>query len=73
MNRLDTQPNPVVVLIPDSTYTLSTSFFLGMFGPSIQHAGSKEAFFDKYRFTMPGFLKEIIEDHVYNVLHRVTI
>jgi hypothetical protein len=52
---------PVEVHIPDSTYSMSSSFFLGMFGRSIHTAGSAETFFEKYQFKANHLLRRVIE------------
>ena len=38
------------VSIPDGTYSISSGFFLGLFGPSIRAAGSREAFLSQFEF-----------------------
>ena len=50
--RDDEQCN-VIVYIPEDTYSVTTSFFLGLFGESIRRAGSREAFLNRYRFEGP--------------------
>lgn len=51
------------VIIPDNAYTISSSFFLGLFGPSIQKCGSVDSFERKFHFKAPDFLKPIIHAH----------
>jgi hypothetical protein len=58
----------VEVRIPESTYSMSSSFFLGMFGPSIKAAGTVENFFSKYQFTTSTLLRSVIEPCVSRVL-----
>ena len=58
------------VSIPDATYTISSSFFLGLFGPSVIQCGSKEAFYKKYEFVANEFLKSIIDGHVDRALQE---
>ncbi|WP_218353135.1 hypothetical protein [Alteromonas lipotrueiana] len=40
----------VDVIFPDTTRTISSSFFLGMFGKSILNAGDKAEFYKRYNF-----------------------
>lgn len=39
-----------IVTIPATTYSINSSFFLGLFGPSIRAAGTREAFLNKFTF-----------------------
>ncbi|QRR36328.1 hypothetical protein JNX00_10905 [Hydrogenophaga sp. YM1] len=64
----DSEPGVVEVVIPPSTYTISSSFFLGLFGPSVVKAGSKEAFYDRYHFTSPKFLENVMDGYVTRAL-----
>jgi len=63
LDRLDEGGTVVEVLIPDSTYTVSSSFFLGLFGPSVRKCGSVVGFREKFRFKAPAFLEPVIEGH----------
>ena len=38
------------VELPRNFFTITSSFFLGLFGKSIQRCGSRSAFFDKFDF-----------------------
>lgn len=59
------QSNQIVeVNIPDSTYTVTSSFFLGLFGPSVINAGSREAFVKKFHFKSPSFLADDFEEYI---------
>lgn len=53
----------VDIVIPASAYTVSSSFFLGLFGPSVQKCGSVDNFERKYRFRAPEFLLPILHGH----------
>jgi hypothetical protein len=68
LDRLDEAADTVDVRIPESTYTISSSFFLGLFGPSVVKAGSPEAFYSHYRFQSPAFLKEVMDSYVRRAL-----
>jgi hypothetical protein len=60
----------VKVLIPEETYSISSSFFLGLFGPSVVKAGSAESFYEQYSFEASDFLKTIIDGHVLRALQE---
>lgn len=68
LDELDAKQVDVDVAIPDSTYTISSSFFLGLFGPSVIRAGSKDAFYKRYRFDSPSFLKDAMDGYVLRAL-----
>lgn len=53
----------VDVVIPAGAYTVSSSFFLGLFGPSVRKCGSIDKFESKYRFQAPDFLKPVLHAH----------
>lgn len=60
----------IEVLIPNSTYTVSSSFFLGLFGPSVRKCGSVDTFERKFRFRAPEFLKPVLHSHASLALQR---
>jgi hypothetical protein len=49
LNQLDRTDDPVVVCVPDDTFSISSSFFLALFGESIRRHGA-EGFLRKYLF-----------------------
>ncbi len=65
LDDLDAKPNSRArVLVPDDVYTLASSFFLGMFGPSVVRFG-KEEFLARYEFVgqnVPVFLEEGVKE-----------
>jgi len=63
LNMLDDSSNSVEVILPDTLYTLTSSFFLGLFGESVRKCGSVSEFEQKYKFTGPGFLQPILRSH----------
>lgn len=61
-------PNEIVdVRIPDDTYAVTSSFFLGLFGPSVRELGG-EGFERQFRFTGPDFVLSKVQDWVYRAL-----
>lgn len=43
--------NTFMVVLPDNFFTITSSFFLGLFGKSIQRCGSSEVFLKKFDFS----------------------
>ena len=70
LDKVDSAQSKVRVLIPDDTYSISSSFFLGMFGPSVVHFGSRDAFYGHYEFVADDFLKQIVDGHVLRALQE---
>lgn len=70
LDDLDASDEVVEVSIPDNIYTISSSFFLGMFGPSVVKAGSKDLFYQRYHFKSPEFLREVVDGYVARALHN---
>lgn len=68
LDDIDEAGDKVEVDIPEGTYTISSSFFLGLFGPSVVNAGSKEAFYSRYHFKSPAFLKDVMDVYVSRAL-----
>ncbi len=68
LDGIDSTDTIVDIEIPESTYTISSSFFLGLFGPSVIKAGSKDKFFSRYHFSSAPFLKEVIDSYVLRAL-----
>ena len=63
----------VAVIIPDTTYTVSSSFFLGLFGPSVVKAGSVERFKRKFHFRAPTALESVLDAHAARALQGSTL
>lgn len=60
----------IVVSVPDSTYSINSSFFLGFFGDSIVRAGSREAFLKKFSFSCPPTIMATIDRCIQRALHQ---
>lgn len=55
LDEIDANEDMVIeVDIPETTYSINSSFFLGLFGKSIRKAGSEEKFLNKYKFRTHG-------------------
>lgn len=53
LDSRDEDEQQVTVRIPDDTFAVTSSFFLGLFGPSIKRLG-EDGFHAKYHFEGPG-------------------
>lgn len=52
LDELELQPDSkFVVIFPPNFFTMTSSFFLGLFGKSIQQCGSKQTFLEKFDFS----------------------
>lgn len=49
LDSLDVSTDEAVVSIPSAVVSINTSFFLGLFGPSVRRLGP-EGFMSKYKF-----------------------
>ena len=56
-----TENDRVNVVIPDGVYTVTSSYFLGLFGKSIRDLGL-EKFSSVFKFESPDFLKDSIAE-----------
>lgn len=70
LDSLDNDRYSIEVLIPESTYSITSSFFLGLFGPSVTKLGSQEAFFNKYKFDAKPVFKKLFTDYVNRALQE---
>jgi len=57
----------VEVRIPEDTYAVTSSFFLGLFGPSVRTLGG-EGFARQFQFTGPAFITGKVSDWVLRAL-----
>lgn len=72
VDALDKSVAPVEVVIPDGTYSLNSSFFLGLFGPSVVFFKTRDAFLKKYTFKAPQFIIDEIEKDIQRALIEVS-
>ena len=70
LDDVDSTDRLVNVKIPAATYSLTSSFFLGLFGPSVTRAGSQHAFFQKFNFDTSTALTEAFSDYVARALQE---
>lgn len=70
LNRLDTEGDQVTVRVPPETFSITSSFFLGMFGQSVRALGESE-FRRRYQFDIDADLLPQI-DHGIRYAQRVS-
>lgn len=61
LSELELEENDVQVIFPENARSISSSFFLGMFGDSIRRAGSKSAFMQHFRFQANPHISQQID------------
>lgn len=59
------------IIFPKNIISISTSFFLALFGDSVRACGSKEKFLDKYVIESSNNLKNNINDGINDALNNV--
>lgn len=64
----DNEAYDILIIAPPDTWTLTSSFFLGMFGPSVRKLG-REGFLNRFKFEGP-IPKEVIDDGIEEALKR---
>lgn len=63
--NIDNDENCVVTInFPENAKTISSSFFLAMFGESIEKAGSKESFEKRFKFNAKDHIKSQINQAI---------
>lgn len=70
IDRLDTVPEPVEVIVPDSTYSINSSYFLGLFGKSVRAFGTIDGFLGHYNFKAKQNLMDSIRRHADRALRE---
>jgi hypothetical protein len=68
----DRREEPVHVLIPDEIISMNTSFFLGLFAPSVRRLGPTK-FFEKYNFECDDIHMSTIREGVIRAMKEHTI
>jgi hypothetical protein len=61
LEQLDAGAEPVIVHVPSSVYTLTPSFFQGMFAESVQKFGTREGFLEHYKFEASTLIMRQVE------------
>lgn len=69
LDKIDKDHEPMEVIIPEELYSINSSFFLGLFGPSVKSFG-EAGFKDKYIFMGNDILKDDIDDGISRALNE---
>ena len=72
LDEIDFSDKVVDVVIPDDTYSVNSSFFLGLFGKSIRNAGNRDNFLGKYKFICKDIFKDSVEKGITRALQEKT-
>jgi hypothetical protein len=72
LDQMDESPAHIEVRIPETTYSLNSSFFLGLFGPSVVRFKTRNRFLEKYHFTAPDFVMQEVEEGIERALVEVS-
>lgn len=67
LDSVDNDAENVSVIFPEDIISLNSSFFLGLFGPSVRNLGENE-FVKKYTFICPDFIKKSVNDGIERAL-----
>lgn len=68
VDELERTNQTIQVKIDSSTYAVTSSFFLGLFGPSIKSSGSKERFLKKFNFSMDDAFQPMLHSCIERAL-----
>ena len=72
LDKIDQSDVSIDVLIPEDTYAITSSFFMGLFGKSIRDLGDRNAFVKKYRFKTSERFRGKIEIYIERALREKT-
>jgi hypothetical protein len=61
LEQLDAGLEPVTVVVPREIFTLTPSFFQGMFAESVHHFGAREKFLAHYQFDATNLILKQID------------
>ncbi len=70
LDILDNQAGSVTFYIPESVYSLNSSFFSGLFQKSIRNLSEKK-FREHYKFECTEIIRENIEDGIFYILNTM--
>jgi hypothetical protein len=70
LEKIDNSDKKVKVIIPSTTFSVNSSFFLGLFGDSVKKCGNRENFMEKFIFECDEIFKEPIERGINRALQE---
>lgn len=68
LEQLEQDNEEVVIIVPESIVSFNSSYFLGLFTPSIKKYRSREKFLEKYKFECDEYIGKDIEDGITEAL-----
>lgn len=68
LDLLDSQKNIVTILVPESVYSVNSSFFSGLFQKSLIQLKEK-AFREQYIFECDEIIRKNIENGIFNIVN----
>lgn len=60
----------IIVIFPEDARTITTSFFIGMFGDSVISSGSKEKFLERFHFVANKHILDLVDLSIKEFLVR---
>lgn len=69
VNTLDQDDDRVEFIVPNSTYSMTSSYFLGLFGDSIRKFG-RDKFLHKYLIIAPPHVERKVDDWISRALRE---
>jgi hypothetical protein len=71
LDQIDQGSEHVRVIVPEDLYTLTSSFFQGMFAQSVKLAGDRDKFLSRFKFDAdPVVLRQIDNGISASLMHR---
>lgn len=70
LDKLEKETDVVTIVVPDSIVSFNSSYFLGLFTPSIIKYKSREEFLKKYTFECDEYILNDIEDGISEALKK---
>ncbi len=65
--ELDRDGFPVKVVVPNEIHMITPTFFIGMFGPSVDYLGGADGFMKQYEFDCTPLMHRQIRNRVRSV------
>lgn len=70
LDQLEQDDDEVIIIVPESIVSFNSSYFLGLFTPSIKKYKSREKFLEKYKFECDEYIDKDIEDGITEALKK---
>ena len=71
LDKVDMDDKKYKIIFPKNIVSISTSFFLALFGESVRKCGNKEEFLNKYNFDCNQNMMLNINDGIIDALNNV--